>query len=193
MPSPFRLIIAGELPARFVWQDDEVVAFLTIAPIRPGHALVVPRAEVDNWQNVDAHLFAQCAGVAQKIGQGQQRAFDAPRVGLIIAGLEVPHLHLHVIPMWQMADLDFARAGGWLPWIAASMCRICRVSATLWARNTWAPCHAQMAVVASVPSNRSPRGRASASPTKSLFDTETSTGQPVATSSPSRRVTASEW
>ena len=110
MPSPFSLIIAGELPARFVWQDDEVVAFLTIAPIRPGHALVVPRAEVDNWQNVDASLFAQCAGVAQKIGQGQQRAFDAPRVGLIIAGLEVPHLHLHVIPMWQMADLDFARA-----------------------------------------------------------------------------------
>ena len=98
MPSPFSLIIAGELPARFVWQDDEVVAFLTIAPIRPGHALVVPRAEVDNWQDVDPSLFAHCSGVAQKIGQGQQRAFDAPRVGLIIAGLEVPHLHLHVIP-----------------------------------------------------------------------------------------------
>jgi diadenosine tetraphosphate (Ap4A) HIT family hydrolase len=110
MPSPFSLIIAGELPARFVWQDDEVVAFLTIAPIRPGHALVVPRAEVDNWQSVDANLFAHCTSVAQKIGQAQQRAFDAPRVGLIIAGLEVPHLHLHVIPIWQMADLDFARA-----------------------------------------------------------------------------------
>jgi diadenosine tetraphosphate (Ap4A) HIT family hydrolase len=70
----------------------------------------MPRAEVDNWQDVDPILFARCSGVAQKIGQGQQRAFDAPRVGLIIAGLEVPHLHLHVIPIWQMADLDFARA-----------------------------------------------------------------------------------
>jgi diadenosine tetraphosphate (Ap4A) HIT family hydrolase len=110
MPSPFSLIIAGELPARFVWQDDEVVAFLTIAPIRPGHTLVVPRAEVDHWQNIDPDLFARCTSVAQKIGQAQQRAFDAPRVGMIIAGLEVPHVHLHVIPLWQMADLDFARA-----------------------------------------------------------------------------------
>jgi diadenosine tetraphosphate (Ap4A) HIT family hydrolase len=110
MPSPFSLIIAGELPARFVWQDDEVVAFLTIAPIRPGHTLVVPRAEVDHWQNIDPDLFARCTSVAQKIGQAQQRAFAAPRVGMIIAGLEVPHVHLHVIPLWQMADLDFARA-----------------------------------------------------------------------------------
>ena len=110
MPSPFSLIIAGELPARFVWQDDEVVAFLTIAPIRPGHTLVVPRAEVDHWQSIDPDLFARCTSVAQKIGQAQQRAFDAPRVGMIIAGLEVPHVHLHVIPLWQMADLDFARA-----------------------------------------------------------------------------------
>ena len=70
MPSPFSLIIAGELPARFVWQDDEVVAFLTIAPIRPGHALVVPRAEVDNWQSVDANLFAQCAAWPRKSGKG---------------------------------------------------------------------------------------------------------------------------
>jgi diadenosine tetraphosphate (Ap4A) HIT family hydrolase len=93
-----------------VWQDDEVVAFLTIAPIRPGHTLVVPRAEVDHWQNIDPDLFARCTSVAQKIGQAQQRAFDAPRVGMIIAGLEVPHVHLHVIPLWQMADLDFARA-----------------------------------------------------------------------------------
>jgi diadenosine tetraphosphate (Ap4A) HIT family hydrolase len=110
MTSPFGLIIAGELPARFVWQDDEVVAFLTIAPIRTGHTLVVPRAEVDHWQQIDPALLAHCMDVAQKIGQAQQRAWDAPRIGLVIAGLEVPHVHLHVIPMWQMADLDFSHA-----------------------------------------------------------------------------------
>lgn len=110
MSSPFSMIIAGELPARFVWQDDDVVAFLTIAPIRPGHALVVPRAEVDHWQSIDPALLGHCTDVAQKIGQAQQQAWDAPRVGLIIAGLEVPHLHLHVIPLWQMSDLDFTHA-----------------------------------------------------------------------------------
>jgi diadenosine tetraphosphate (Ap4A) HIT family hydrolase len=110
MPSLFSRIIAGQLPARFVWQDDDVVSFLTIAPIRPGHALVVPRAEVDHWQSVDPTLLARCTNVAQQVGQAQQRAFGAPRVGMIIAGLEVPHLHLHVIPLWQMADLDFTRA-----------------------------------------------------------------------------------
>jgi diadenosine tetraphosphate (Ap4A) HIT family hydrolase len=110
MPSPFSMIIAGELPARFLWQDDDVVSFLTIAPIRPGHALVVPRAEVDHWQHVDPALLGHCMDVAQKIAQAQQKVWDSPRVALVIAGLEVPHLHLHVIPMWRMSDMDFSAA-----------------------------------------------------------------------------------
>lgn len=110
MTSVFSKIIAGELPGRFVWQDDVVVAFLTIAPLQPGHTLVVPRAEVDDWTSVSAALWTHCLGVARTIGQAVRTAFDAPRAGLIVAGFEVPHLHVHVFPSYGIEDYDFARA-----------------------------------------------------------------------------------
>lgn len=110
MATLFTKIIQGELPGRFVWRDPEVVAFLTINPIAPGHTLVVPRAEVDNWLDLDADLAARLMVVAQTIGQAQQQAFTRERVGLIIAGLEVPHVHLHTVPISSEADLSFARA-----------------------------------------------------------------------------------
>ncbi|WP_432972448.1 HIT family protein [Dactylosporangium sp. CA-233914] len=109
MSSVFSKILAGELPGRFVWQDDDVAAFLSIAPLRPGHTLVVPRQEVDQWTAAENGLFTKCAQVAQRIGQAVQRAWDAPRAGLIVAGFEVPHMHLHVFPTWGMGDFDFAR------------------------------------------------------------------------------------
>ncbi len=109
MPTLFSKIIAGELPARFVWQDADVVGFLTIAPLRPGHTLVVPRHEVDRWTDADGTLLTHCVTVAQTIGRAAERAFDAPRAGLIIAGFEVPHLHVHVFPAWGLADFDFTR------------------------------------------------------------------------------------
>ena len=93
MPSVFSRIIAGELPARFVWKDESCVAFLSIRPLRPGHALVVPRAEIDHWLDLDAELLAHLAGTAQAIGK--------------LAGLEVPHCHFHVVPIRGVHDLDF--------------------------------------------------------------------------------------
>jgi histidine triad (HIT) family protein len=93
-----------------VYRDDRCVAFLTIAPIRPGHTLVVPIAEVDHWLDLEADLAAHLMTVAQKIGKAQVQAFGADRVGLMIAGLEVPHTHLHVLPIRSEADLDFANA-----------------------------------------------------------------------------------
>ncbi|MBN4928355.1 HIT family protein [Hoyosella rhizosphaerae] len=110
MATLFSKIIAGEIPGRFIWADDDVVAFLTIAPVAPGHTLVVPRQEVDQWQDVDPALFARCTEVAQKIGQGVRKAWDAPRAGLLIAGIEVPHLHLHVFPAWSIQDFDLSLA-----------------------------------------------------------------------------------
>ena len=77
--------------------------------MRPGHALVVPRAEVDHWLDLDDVLAAHLTKVAQTVGRAQMTAFSPARVGLIIAGLEVPHTHLHVIPIESEADLDFAR------------------------------------------------------------------------------------
>jgi len=107
--SVFSQIIAGKIPGRFVWKDERVVGFMTIAPIQPGHTLVVPRDEVDHWQKVDGDLMAHLSHVSQCVGRAIEKAFRPERVGLMIAGLEVPHLHIHVIPIWGMRDLDFAR------------------------------------------------------------------------------------
>jgi histidine triad (HIT) family protein len=110
MATLFTRIIDGGIPGRFVWSDDEAVAFLTIAPIAPGHVLVVPRVEIDHWLDLDADLAAHLMKVAQKVGEAQMAAFGPVRVGLIIAGLEVPHAHIHLVPIDTEADLSFARA-----------------------------------------------------------------------------------
>ena len=110
MPTIFTRIIDGELPGQFVWSDDRCVVFLSINPVTPGHALVVPRAEIDHWLDLDPELVAHLTVVARTIGLAQMRAFDAPRVGLVIAGLEVPHCHLHVIPMQSEADLHLSNS-----------------------------------------------------------------------------------
>lgn len=107
MPSIFSRIIAGELPARFVWKDDRCVAFLSNRPLRPGHTLVVPRLEVDHWLDADPELLGSLSLTAQVIGKAQMAAFDAARIGVLIAGLEVPHLHIHVVPIRGLHDLDF--------------------------------------------------------------------------------------
>ncbi len=110
MPSPFTRILRGELPARFVWKDERCAAFLSINPLRPGHVLVVPRDEIDHWLDVPADLRDHLFGVAQSIGRALQDEWKPEKVGLVIVGLEVRHAHLHVVPIWGMADLDFARA-----------------------------------------------------------------------------------
>jgi diadenosine tetraphosphate (Ap4A) HIT family hydrolase len=108
MATVFTRIINGELPGRFVYEDDEIVAFLTIQPMTQGHTLVVPRAEIDQWQDVDNGAFGRVMAVAQLIGKAVCRAFDTERAGVIIAGLEVPHLHVHVFPTRRLSDFGFA-------------------------------------------------------------------------------------
>jgi histidine triad (HIT) family protein len=110
MPTLFTRIIEGELPGKFVWRDDRCVAFLSIAPLRRGHALIVPIAEVDKWTDLDPELAAHLMIVAQRVAKAQEAAFSPVRVGLIIAGLEVPHCHLHAVPIDHESDLHFANA-----------------------------------------------------------------------------------
>jgi diadenosine tetraphosphate (Ap4A) HIT family hydrolase len=107
MASVFSRIIAGELPARFVWKDARCVAFLSNRPLRPGHTLVVPREEIDHWLDLDTDLLAHVVITAQSIGKAQMAAFKPARIGLILAGLEVPHAHFHVVPIRGVHDLDF--------------------------------------------------------------------------------------
>ncbi len=110
MPSLFTKIIRGELPGRFVWRDDRAVAFLTIAPLRQGHTLVVPVEEVDHWLDLDPALLGHLTEVSHKVGQAIQEAFSPIKVGMMIAGLEVPHVHLHLVPIHALSDLDFSQA-----------------------------------------------------------------------------------
>ena len=108
MPSVFTLIIEGKIPGRFVWKDDLCVAFLTIEPMRPGHTLVVPRQEVDHWIDLSPDLSAHLFEVARLIGRAQASAFNPRRVGMLIVGDEVPHAHLHLVPIDSANQLTFA-------------------------------------------------------------------------------------
>jgi histidine triad (HIT) family protein len=110
MASVFTLIIEGEIPARFVWKDDVCVAFLSINPLRPGHTLVVPRAEVSHWIDLDPATMRHLTDVAGEIGRAIDVVYTPEKVGMMIAGLEVPHVHLHVTPIYSVNDLDFANA-----------------------------------------------------------------------------------
>lgn len=110
MASVFTLIMEGKIPGNFVWKDDKAVAILTIQPIRQGHVLVIPREEIDQWSDLPLELAAHLMQVSHKIANALKVAYPATRVGLMIAGLEVPHTHLHVVPMDSMKDLSFEYA-----------------------------------------------------------------------------------
>jgi histidine triad (HIT) family protein len=103
----FTQIIEGRLPARFVWKDDRCVVFLSNRPLRPGHSLVVPRDEVDHWIDLEPSLLERLVETAQAIGRAQMAAFRPERIGMMLAGLEVPHCHFHVVPIRGLHDLDF--------------------------------------------------------------------------------------
>jgi histidine triad (HIT) family protein len=110
MPTIFRRIIDGEIPGTFVWRDPDCVAFLSIAPMMPGHTLVVPRAEIDHWIDLEPALAQHLFTVAQTIGKAQDAAFSPRRIGVMIVGDEVPHVHIHVVPINTAAELSFSHA-----------------------------------------------------------------------------------
>ncbi len=110
MPSVFTRIIEGDLPGRFVYRDDRCVAFLSINPLRPGHVLVVPRVEVDHWIDLDADEWHHLTRVSQRLAVALQRAYQPTKVGMMLAGLEVPHVHIHLVPIDGVHDLDFGNA-----------------------------------------------------------------------------------
>ncbi|MEJ2860009.1 HIT family protein [Actinomycetospora flava] len=110
MATVFTKIINGEIPGRFVWSDDQVVGFLSINPLGPGHVLVVPREEVDQWIDAPDGLFEHAMAVAKTIGSVIRDVWSPPRVALMIAGFEVPHLHVHVHPAWGLEAFDFTQA-----------------------------------------------------------------------------------
>jgi len=113
MATLFTKIIEGDLPGQFVWKDELCVGFLSIAPLNPGHTLVVPRVEIEHWIDLEPSLVGHLFQVSQSIGKAMEQEYDPVKVGTIVLGLEVPHVHVHVVPVWSPTDLDFhnAKAG----------------------------------------------------------------------------------
>ncbi len=113
--SVFTKIFEGKIPGRFVWADDVCVAIGTHEPITDGHVLVIPRIEIAQFTDLDEATFAHMSVVAQRIGKAQIEAFGVPRAMTVIAGLEVPHVHIHVIPATSEEDIRFENARAGLP------------------------------------------------------------------------------
>ena len=110
MASVFTKILSGELPCYKIYEDETGFSFLALDQVNLGHTLVITKQEINSWMDVPADLYAHLHKVSQKIGRAVRQASGAPRVGQIVAGFEVPHYHLHLIPAWSIPDLDFKRA-----------------------------------------------------------------------------------
>lgn len=110
MTTIFTRIIRGEIPGTFVYKDEACVAFMSINPLANGHVLVVPKDEVDHWVDLSPYLSSHLFEVSHKISRALQNAFPCERVGLIIAGYEVNHCHIHLVPTSDMSQLNFANA-----------------------------------------------------------------------------------
>lgn len=110
MASIFTKILAGEIPGHFVWEDDSCFSIMTIQPIREGHLLVIPKQEVNHWDDVPAADAAHLMLVSQIIAKAIKTVVPCKRVGVSVIGLEVPHTHVHLIPIDEMGDMSFAKA-----------------------------------------------------------------------------------
>lgn len=109
MPSIFTRIIRGEIPCHKVAEDDRFLAFLDIAPLREGHTLVVPKVEVDKFFDLPADVLGSIMPFAYEVARRIRSVVPCDRIGVSIIGLEVPHAHVHLIPLDQVSDMDFGR------------------------------------------------------------------------------------
>jgi len=107
--SIFTKIIAGEIPCYKILENDNFIAFLDVFPVAKGHVLVVPKIEVDKFYDLDTSLLAEWLVFSQPIAKALEKAFTCKRVGMSVIGLEVPHAHLHLVPIQQIDDLNFAK------------------------------------------------------------------------------------
>lgn len=110
MPSIFSQIVAGEIPAQRIREDDRFLAFVDIRPIRPGHSLVIPKQEIDHFFDLPDDLLAGLMVFAKPVAAAIREVSGAARVGCVVVGVEVPHAHLHLVPVDGPHDIDFRRA-----------------------------------------------------------------------------------
>jgi histidine triad (HIT) family protein len=109
MASIFSKIVAGDIPCHRIAENDEFLAFLDINPLAEGHTLVIPKKEIDYFFDLDAGLLSRINLFAQDVAQKIEAAIPCKRVGVAVIGLEVPHAHMHLIPLQNVADINFER------------------------------------------------------------------------------------
>lgn len=107
MASIFSRIVAGEIPSHKVAENEEFYAFLDINPVAPGHTLVIPKKEVDYIFDIDDAALGRMMAFAKRVAHAQEAAIECKRVGLAVMGLEVPHAHIHLIPITRESDMYF--------------------------------------------------------------------------------------
>ncbi len=107
MATIFSRIVAGEIPCHKIAEDDEFFAFLDINPVAVGHTLVIPKKEVDYIFDIDDQMLGRMMAFAKRVAQALETAIECKRVGLAVMGLEVPHAHIHLIPITKESDMNF--------------------------------------------------------------------------------------
>ncbi|MFM2136193.1 MAG: hypothetical protein RL021_1593 [Bacteroidota bacterium] len=123
MSTIFTRIVNGEIPAYKVAEDDRYLAFLDISPLSPGHTLVIPKTETDYIFDIESEEYAGLWLFARRVSSAVEKAVPCKRVGVAVIGLEVPHAHIHLIPMNRVSDMNFANPKLSLP--AEEMASIC--------------------------------------------------------------------
>ena len=107
--SIFTKIIKGEIPCYKIAEDDRFIAFLDVFPIKIGHTLVVPKVQIDYLFDLDDSLLSDLMIFAKKVSQKMQSAISCERIGIAVIGLEVPHAHIHLVPLDTVGDIDFSQ------------------------------------------------------------------------------------
>ena len=107
--SIFTKIIKGEIPCYKIAEDDRFIAFLDVFPIKKGHTLVVPKVQIDYLFDLDDSLLSDLMIFAKKVAQKMERAISCERIGIAVIGLEVPHAHIHLVPLDTVGDIDFSQ------------------------------------------------------------------------------------
>ena len=110
MPTIFTKILSGEIPAHKILENEKYLAFLDIRPVNPGHTLVIPKQEIDYIFDIDDELLKGLIVFSKKVASAIKKAIPCKKVGVMVAGIEVPHAHVHLIPIQNVSDLNFARA-----------------------------------------------------------------------------------
>jgi len=109
MSSIFTKIVNGEIPAYKVAENENFLAFLDVFPLAKGHTLVIPKVEVDYIFDLDNDSYKALWSFAQKVSKGMDQVLECERIGVAVIGLEVPHAHIHLVPINSVSDIDFSR------------------------------------------------------------------------------------